>query len=135
MKKTKKTSSETIQRLLEFDLDAHSQPQNLMEYMFKQSVTPLLNKFYSKNGQTLNEIKKKGADILKEWYEISEDNRPVLETVQVPVESGKVLSISGEEPKQEFKEEQLPKMKEGKSREDAKKALEEFHGTIVEVEL
>ena len=139
MKKQIKLTHVTVKDILEFDRDAQTPPRNILEALSKKQMQPVINLFYSKNGEKVNHIRKEGENIIKEWFEIGENGEAVIETLKTPIESTKVISLTdrlkGHKPEQEFKEERVYKMQEGKLREDAMLVLEAFHKQVIEVEI
>lgn len=139
MKKQVKLTNVTVKDILEFDRDARMPPRSILEALSKKQMQPVINQFYSKNGERVNHIRTEGENIIKEWFEIGENHEPIIETLKTPVESTKVISLTerlkGHKPEQEFKEEKVYKMQEGKLREDAMLVLEAFHKQVVAVEI
>lgn len=139
MKKQTKLSNVTVKDILEFDRDAKMPPRSILEALSKKQMQPIINLFYSKNGEKVNYIREEGLKIIKEWFEIGENGDAVIETLKTPIESTKVISladrIKGTKPEQEFKEEQVYKMQEGKLRDDAMLVLDAFHKQIIQIEI
>lgn len=139
MKKQTKLSNVTVKDILEFDRDAKMPPRSILEALSKKQMQPIINLFYSKNGEKVNYIREEGLKIIKEWFEIGENGEAVIETLKTPIESTKVISLAdrlkGTKPEQEFKEEQVYKMQEGKLRDDAMLVLDAFHKQIIQIEI
>jgi hypothetical protein len=139
MKKQTKLSNVTVKDILEFDRDAKMPPRSILEALSKKQMQPIINLFYSKNGEKVNYIREEGLKIIKEWFEIGENGDAVIETLKTPIESTKVISladrIKGTKPEQEFKEEQVYKMQEGKLRDDAMLVLDAFHKQVIQIEI
>lgn len=139
MKKQTKLSNVTVKDILEFDRDTKMPPRSILEALSKKQMQPIINLFYSKNGEKVNYIREEGLKIIKEWFEIGENGDAVIETLKTPIESTKVISladrIKGTKPEQEFKEEQVYKMQEGKLRDDAMLVLDAFHKQIIQIEI
>jgi hypothetical protein len=139
MKKQTKLSNVTVKNILEFDRDAKMPPRSILEALSKKQMQPIINLFYSKNGEKVNHIREEGLKIIKEWFEIGENGEAVIETLKTPIESTKVISladrIKGTKLEQEFKEEQVYKMQEGKLRDDAMLVLDAFHKQVIQIEI
>lgn len=139
MKKEVRLSNVTVKDILEFDRDAKMPPRSILEALSKKQMQPIINLFYSKNGEKVNYIREEGLKIINEWFEIGENGEAVIETLKTPIESTKVISltdrIKGNKPEQEFKEEQVYKMQEGKLRDDAMLVLDAFHKQVIQIEI
>ena len=109
----------TVQKLFEYDAEIQTAPGSIIEFMVRQSLQPKVRAFYQKNGERIKSLSAKGEKIMKEWVEVDENNKPIMETVKT---EGKP-------------DQSLPKMLEGKLWVDAQKAIEAFHNEIVVVDL
>lgn len=110
----------TAKQLLELDAEIRRPADSIYDILVRKAIEPKLNQFYKKNGERIKSLHEKGAKIMSENFELNEDGSAVSEVI--PAVDDKPESTQ-------------PKTKDGKSLEDANKAIWDFHNTIVAIEV
>lgn len=114
------TINVTAKQLLELDAEVRRPADSIYDMLVRKAIEPKLNQFYNKNGERIKSLQKKGAMIMSQNFELNYDGSAVSE----------VIPAVDDKP-----EETRPKTKDGKSLEDANKAIWDFHNTVVAIQV